>query len=402
MKNKLIYIFIYIFINLFFTSNLNSKDVFSFNVTEIQITQDGNLFKGYNGGEAFTNDGVSITAKNFEYNKITNILITKKNVKLIDKKKNIIINADQISYLKNEEKVIANGNVHLEDKSKNITINTIKITYLKNISKIYSEGKTEAYIGSKYKFYSKDVTFLKDEMKLYSSNKTIINDDNLSTYELGSFDYEIKKEFLKGTDISIIENSSLPPGKSDKLYFSNGFFNLKNENFKAGNTKIKLKKNLFDRPENDPRLYGVSSTKKGKITTVKKAVFTSCKKTDSCPPWRLEASQINHDKNKKQLIYDDAILKVYDIPVFYFPKFFHPDPTVKRQSGFLVPSVATSATSGNNLILANQVGDLIDKQKDIISLEDLSLPLYTSAIEKVEDRSIIDLCNKFINSVKSK
>ena len=27
----------------------------------------------------------------------------------------------------------------------------------------------------------------------------------------------------------------------------------------------------------------------------------------------------------------------------------------------------TSATSGNNLMLANQVGDLIDKQKDIIS-----------------------------------
>ena len=50
----------------------------------------------------------------------------------------------------------------------------------------------------------------------------------------------------------------------------------------------------------------------------------------------------------------------------------------------------TSATSGNNLMLANQVGDLIDKQKDIISLEDFSLPLYTSAIEKVEDRSIID------------
>tara|TARA_B100000945_G_C20039983_1_gene438640 strand:- start:39 stop:287 length:249 start_codon:yes stop_codon:yes gene_type:complete len=82
MKNKFIYISIYIFINLFFTSNLSSKDIFSFNVTEIQITQDGNLFKGYNGGEAFTNDGVSIIAENFEYNKITNILIAKKNVKL--------------------------------------------------------------------------------------------------------------------------------------------------------------------------------------------------------------------------------------------------------------------------------------------------------------------------------
>ena len=32
------------------------------------------------------------------------------------------------------------------------------------------------------------------------------------------------------------------------------------------------------------------------------------------------------------------MLKIYDLPVAYFPEFFHPDPTVKRQSGFLTPS----------------------------------------------------------------
>ena len=35
-------------------------------------------------------------------------------------------------------------------------------------------------------------------------------------------------------------------------------------------------------------------------------------------------------------------LKIYDFPVLYFPKFFHPDPTVKRQSGFLPPSFNNS------------------------------------------------------------
>ena len=47
-------------------------------------------------------------------------------------------------------------------------------------------------------------------------------------------------------------------------------------------------------------------------------------------------------KNKKQLIYKDAVLKVYNVPVLYFPNFFHPDPTVKRQSGFLIPSFNNS------------------------------------------------------------
>ena len=33
----------------------------------------------------------------------------------------------------------------------------------------------------------------------------------------------------------------------------------------------------------------------------------------------------------------------------YFPKFFHPDPTVKRKSGFLIPSIKNSANSTNYL-----------------------------------------------------
>ncbi len=87
MKNKFKYIFIIIFLNLIICSNISSEEIFNFNVSEVEITQKGNLFKGFNGGEAFTNDGVSITAENFEYNKILAILIANGNVKLKDTKK---------------------------------------------------------------------------------------------------------------------------------------------------------------------------------------------------------------------------------------------------------------------------------------------------------------------------
>ena len=33
----------------------------------------------------------------------------------------------------------------------------------------------------------------------------------------------------------------------------------------------------------------------------------------------------------------------------YFPKFYHPDPTVDRQSGFLIPSFNNSLNSSNYL-----------------------------------------------------
>ena len=46
-----------------------------------------------------------------------------------------------------------------------------------------------------------------------------------------------------------------------------------------------------------------------------------------------------------------ATLKIYDIPIFYFPRFFHPDPTVKRQSGFLAPFFTNSTTVGTGFAL---------------------------------------------------
>ena len=112
---------------------------------------------------------------------------------------------------------------------------------------------------------------------------------------------------------------------------------LSNQNFVASDTEILLHKEIFNDSNNDPRIKGVSSTKKDQITIINKGVFTSCKKSDKCPPWAIQANEIKHDKDKKEIFYKNAILKVYDVPVFYFPKFFHPDPTVQRKSGILKP-----------------------------------------------------------------
>ena len=74
MKNKFLYIFLIIFF-----SNLNffyvySAEVFNFNVTEVEIIEEGNKFIGKKGGTATTEDGIIINAKNFEYDKLSNIL----------------------------------------------------------------------------------------------------------------------------------------------------------------------------------------------------------------------------------------------------------------------------------------------------------------------------------------
>ena len=63
----------------------------------------------------------------------------------------------------------------------------------------------------------------------------------------------------------------------------------------------------------------------------------------------MKAEKIIHDKNKKQLIYNHSILRIYDKPVLYFPKFFHPDPSVNRQSGLLQPHLNDSDILGSSL-----------------------------------------------------
>ncbi len=413
MRNNLIFFFLYLLINISTSIKVSSEEVVNFNVSEIEITQDGNIIKGSNGGEVYTNDGISIIADEFIYNKNTTLLVADKNVLFKDDKKKIVIKADNISYIKNQEKTFATGDVIVSDNIKNLTIFANEISYLKRegqilakdkvilkdknsnssisanellfsqnkdqievegnvkfkdinrniiiksekaiyqkkFEKIFTQGKTFAHIDRDYIFESSDVTFFKNSMMLSSLNKTKIKDKYNALYELDSFEYQIEKEFLKGSNIYIVENIESDLRETNRLFFKDGFFDLKNQKFKTTDTKISLKKDIFDRSENDPRLYGVSSSHENGITSIKKAVFTSCKNDDDqeCPPWRLEASEIKHDKNKKQLIYENSILKIYDFPIFYFPKFFHPDPTVKRQSGFLIPKLNNSNILGSSL-----------------------------------------------------
>ena len=159
--------------------------------------------------------------------------------------------------------------------------------------------------------------------------------------------------------------------KSDKTYFTEGIFNFETKKFTSKDVKILMHKDLFDKErvyedsasdiekkkidsfksKNDPRIYGVSSNGNKDETIIRKGIFTSCKKNDTCPPWSLKADKITHDKLKQNVVYKNAILNVFDVPVLYFPKFFHPDPSVKRRSGFLQPRLNSSSTVGTSINL---------------------------------------------------
>jgi len=317
MKNKIILIILLIIFNIH-SFGIANGDEFTFKVTDIEVLENNTIFKGNNRGKVITDTQVELTSDNFIYLKKINRLETNGNVELTDIKSNVVINADKMFYLKSEEIV-------------------------------YTVGKTLVNVDGQYDIEGYNLTFLKNKMILSSNEKVTITDINSNVYKLAQFQYSINEEVLKGQDVFYRRNEQI--NKEDEYYFETGFFNLKKNEFLGTYTDINFHKTLFDNKENDPRVKAVASYGDEYNTYLDKAVFTSCKKTDKCPPWKMTAKKMHHDKIKKQIIYKNAWLNLYDYPVAYFPKFFHPDPTVERQSGLLRPGIGDHNTLGDSIYL---------------------------------------------------
>ena len=430
MRNKYLFFLIILIVSKLFYFNVNSAEQFNFDVTEIEILQNGEVIKGVKKGTISTNNGITITADTFIYKKLLNTLTAEGNVLIKDDKRDVEIYSDNVIYNKNKEIITTNknskaiygieksifadsfkldrnknilnatGDVRIEDTLNNYLITGNNFNYFIDSEKIISKGKTDAFLKSKYKINTEDIVYLLKENNLSSLKKTKITDNNSKVYFAENFNYSINQEIFKGEKILIITNYNLP--KSDKFYFENAIINLAEQKFIGKDTEIEIHKNIFDNSENDPRLKGVSSISDGNITIVNKGVFTSCRKNDDCPPWSISANEVKHDKTKKQLVYKDAVLKVYDLPVLYFPKFFHPDPSVKRQSGLLKPEINSSNVLGSSLTLPYY--KVISSSKDTTItpiLFDNNTSMLTAEYRSINENNKIFADVGFVNGYKS-
>ena len=368
---------------------INNKDenylIFSDEITYFK--NDELIFT--NGNSKAIDEKIQIDANNFEYNKSSNIIYARGNVEYKNKKDNYLIFSDNITYnkkigkvyTKNNSRVIsdniiikadifnydqkqnileAKGKVKIDDKTEDYILESEYINYDRNLQKIFSRGKTKALIQSKYEFYSKNVFLDRISKELKSNYISTIRDDNSNFYKLSKFLYFYKKKLLKGNDIQVETNYKKE--KSDKFYFKSAFINFSNNSYVSKDAKINISKKIFDKErkldddqknifagENDPRIYGSSSSGNDDVVVLNKAIFTSCKKNDKCPPWSIKADKITHDRINQNILYKNAFINLYDVPVFYFPKFFHPDPSVERRSGLLQPRLNNSNVLGSSI-----------------------------------------------------
>jgi len=157
---------------------------------------------------------------------------------------------------------------------------------------------------------------------------------------------------------SIVWADSITYNKVQDIIIAKGNITFKDE---TGNVSygsfMKFNKNMqtgfIKSPQgrlvDDTRIAASSATKESEsITTLKNAVYSPCEicQGDENPIWQIKAKKVIRDEDSLNIVYRNAWLEVYGTPIFYTPYLTHPDPQVKRRSGWLPSSIENSSNSG--------------------------------------------------------
>ncbi len=307
MKNKIFYIIFFLI-----TFDIAYAESFDFQTKKIEIVNENKLIKA-DFGKAISKDGnLIINADKFIYQIKNKILEASGNGSIIVKNKDLEILFNDLIFNQNTSLITLNDNVRFFEKKKDLEI------------------------------YTNSATLNQNQNNLQSNTKSKIIDKLRNTYLVDKFYYEIDKDLLK------VENLIFTDTKKNKLETSLAYLNINNGKLYSKDTELNLAGS--NRNGNEPRIKGKSVIHDKEFTEVKKGVFTSCKKRDGCPPWKISSEKIKHDKKNKIINYENAKFYIYDFPILYLPRFFYPDPTVKRQSGFLAPSFNNSVNNSKNFI----------------------------------------------------
>jgi len=219
-----------------------------------------------------------------------------------------------------------------------------KLTYSQDNNIIEAVGNVSAKNQEGKQIYSDKITYNKTNQLLKTFGNSRFIDTKNNTLFADNFEYDLEKKIISAKDkVEFIDN------RKNKYRFSKIISDDKFDEIIGYDLDADLNKEKFKSKDKfnefvEPRLSGKEATIKNNIVIIKDGKFTSCKRTnesDGCAYWNLNASQIIHDKETKEITYKNATLDLNNATVLYTPYFSHPDPTVKREAGFLAPSFSS-------------------------------------------------------------
>ena len=204
--------------------------------------------------------------------------------------------------------------------------------------------------------FNNSVAFTEDKEEI------IINADNLKFYDNGnkvvaSGNINVQSnDFLSSSDEFTYDKNMgeitasgniIIKDKLENYYYFDKFISDKDFNNSIGvNPKIRM--------SSGARIVGsLFARKDSNVNQIDNASYTPCLEKNyimqRCPGWKLNAKKVIHDTEKKNIYYEGAILSILNIPVFYTPFFSHPDPTVKKRTGLLMPILSSDNVLGTSI-----------------------------------------------------
>ncbi len=289
-------------------------------------------------------DEIFFDSKSIEIEDNGNMIYSGKGIAKIPNQK-LIIKSDRSVYNKLISQLLVKNKVEFFDNLNQILINSEEAIYDEINNTILSKGETYIKIEDKYEIYSQDVLYDRKSMKIISELDTKIYDDLNNIYNFkDGFIFNNLQEVITSKTTNIIDKDN------NSYLFDNVKINLKTKELAGKEVRVDFINDFFGDENNDPLLKGKSTTSDDKNTIIHKAVFSTCN-TDNknCRGWEIQSEEFRHDKINKLFEYKNSWLKVFDRKVFFLPYFNHPDPSVKRKSGFLTPVYSSSDNLGRSI-----------------------------------------------------
>jgi len=159
------------------------------------------------------------------------------------------------------------------------------------------------------------------------------------TITADKIEYNVKNSNIKTVGKTTITNQS---GQTLKLTDSS--FEDKGAKIGGKDVELWLGNHVYIKAE--------SIQRDGDITIAHNALFTACDGCDSYGnAWEISANTLKHYAEEKNLYFYNPILWMYDLPVFWFPYYTMPDPSVKYRSGLLTLDFQSTNKMGTQINL---------------------------------------------------
>jgi LPS-assembly protein len=228
-----------------------------------------------------------------------------------------------------------------------------KLTYSQDNNIIEAIGNVVAKNQEGKQISADKIIYNKANQLLKTFGNSKFSDSKNRTLTADNFEYDLEKKIISAQNkVKFLDNYK------NIYYFSKLNADDKFDEIIGYDLNSDLNKEKFQSKDKfnefvEPKLSGKEVSIKDNITIIKDGKFTSCKSTnekEGCPFWNLNANLVTHDKENKKITYKNATLDLNNIPILYTPYFSHPDPSVKREAGFLAPSFASLSSDIGSII----------------------------------------------------